>query len=77
MHMCVCVCIYIYIYIEYHVKIELCDTVLHIYIFRSDTVLHIYIFRTKLSFRFCGLITLFHRSIPVQGSRVIITPDKL
>jgi hypothetical protein len=32
---------------------------------------------TKLSFRFWGLITLFHCSIPVQGSRVIITPEKL
>ena len=34
-------------------------------------------FSTKLSFRFGGLITLFHCSIPVQGSQVIITPEKL
>ena len=32
-------------------------------------------FRTKLSFRFGGLITLVHCSIPVQGSQVTITPE--
>jgi hypothetical protein len=33
-------------------------------------------FRTKLSFRFGGLITLFHRSISVQGSQDNITSEK-
>jgi hypothetical protein len=34
-------------------------------------------FHTKLSFLFGGVITLFHCSIPVQGSQVTITPEKL
>ena len=34
-------------------------------------------FLTKLSFCFGALITLFHCSIPVQGSQVIITSEKL